>query len=232
MVWFLPDDNSKGILKSVHHIAGLQFVSGGFLFNTEYYLKSVTGKHWLYAEAYKVKDLTRLRYVSRSGMEENQGVDVFAQFRHPHFTHQAGYSFSSGREKIEGINAYDWFPSLNNHRHQVQLTEMFSMKGWVASVVWNYRSGQPRILPSSGSSTLLFDRLDYFSQLDASLAKTFLFKHAGITGGLSLLNLLNRLNVVQVDYLQISGETSTYNITSNVSSLSFTPVFFLKCRFF
>ena len=114
----------------------------------------------------------------------------------------------------------------------MQLTEMFSLKGWVASVNWNYHSGQPRILTSSTSAVLNFERLDYFSQLDASLAKTVLFKHVGLTGGVSLLNILNRLNVVQVDYLQLAGEANIYNITSNVSSLSFTPVFFLKCRFF
>jgi hypothetical protein len=35
-----------------------------------------------------------------------------------------------------------------------------------------------------------------------------------------------------VDYLQLASDANIYNITSNVSSLSFTPVFFLKCRFF
>jgi hypothetical protein len=68
--------------------------------------------------------------------------------------------------------------------------------------------------------------------LDASLSKTFLFNHVGLTGGVSLLNILNRLNIVQVDYLQLASTANIYNITSNVSSISFTPVFFLKCRFF
>lgn len=232
MVWFLPDTQGNGVLKSGQHSAGVQWTTGGFLINAEGYLKSTSGKRWLNAETYRERLRTRIRYVYRAGYEENYGVDVFAQFRHPHFTHQAGYSWAVGREKVEGINRNAWFPSLNNHRHQLQLSEMFTMKGFVASVLWNYRSGQPRILPSPNSSALLIERLDYFSQLDASLAKTFLFEHAGITCGFSLLNVLNRLNVVQVDNLQILGQLGSYTITSNVSSLSFTPVFFVKCRFY
>jgi ferric enterobactin receptor len=232
MVWFLPYDTSKGLLKSVHHMAGFQWNRGGFLINAEYYHKTTSGKQWLFAETYKVKWVTHIRYVSYSGEEQNQGLDIFAQFRHSHWNHQAGYSYAIGREKMAGINRNAWFPSLNNHRHQVQLTEMFSMKGWVASVIWNYSSGQPRLLPAATTASLLFERLDYFSQLDASLAKTLLFRHVGLTCGVSLLNVLNRLNIVQVDYLQLASTSNVYNITSNVSSLSFTPVFFLKCRFF
>jgi ferric enterobactin receptor len=232
LVWYLPDNSGKGMLKSIHHIAGFQWNKGGFLVNAEYYNKSTSGKQWLYAESYKIRDHLHIRYVNYGGEELKQGIDIFAQFRHSHWNHQAGYSLAFDKERIEGINSGSWFPSLNNHRHQLQLTEMFSMKGWVASAIWNFRSGKPRILPSTSSTTLSFERFDYFSQLDACLAKTFLFRHVGLTTGVSLLNILNRLNVVQVDYLHISSMANTYNITSKVSSLSFTPVFFLKFRFF
>jgi hypothetical protein len=232
LVWYLPDNAGNGVLRSIHHIAGFQWSDNGFLFNAEFYRKSVTGKQWLYAETYKIANQSHIRYVNHKGEELNSGIDLFAQFRHSHWTHQAGYSFSDGKERIEVLNSGAWFPSLSNNRHQLQLVELFSLKGFAASVIWNYRSGQPRILPSSGSGNLTFERMDYFSQLDASLAKTFLFRHAGFTCGVSLLNILNRLNIIQVDYLRITNETSTFNVTSNVSSLSFTPVFFLKCRFF
>jgi len=232
MVWLLPDETGQGMLRSGQHSAGVQWTEGGFLLNAEGYIKSTSGKRWLNAETYKVKSNTHIRYVYHSGFEENYGLDLFAQFRHLHFTHQAGYSYAMGRERVEGLNNNAWFPSLNNHRHQLQLSEMFTMKGWVASLLWNYRSGQPQFLPSPNSSTLKIDRLDYFSQLDASLAKTILFKNVGLTGGISFLNILNRLNVVQVDHLQILGQLGSYTISSNVSSLSFTPVFFVKCRFY
>ena len=135
-------------------------------------------------------------------------------------------------ERIDGINRGAYFPSLGNHKHQLQLSEIYSVKGWVASATWVYRTGQPKILSTTSSNTLEFERFDYFSQLDASLSKNLHFRHFNLTGGLSVLNILNRLNIVQVDYLNITSNSNSFNIKSNVSSLSLTPVFFLKFQLF
>jgi ferric enterobactin receptor len=232
LVWYLPDASGKGLLKSFHHVAGFQWEKSGFLVNAEFYNKHTTGLQWLYAELYWKKFQRRIQYISHAGEERNRGFDLFVQYRHSLWNHQAGYSFSDDVERIDGINKNTYFPSLNNHRHQLQLAEIFSVKGWVASANWIFRTGQPKILPTTKASILEFDRFDYFSQLDMSLAKNFRFRHFSLTSGLSLLNILNRLNIVQVDYVNITSETNSYNIKSNVSSLSFTPVFFLKFQLF
>jgi hypothetical protein len=139
---------------------------------------------------------------------------------------------SKSEELIYGINDDRSFPSLNDQRHLFRLTEIFSRKGWFASLNWTYHTGQPISVPLAATADQSPGRLPCFSQLDAGIARTVRMKHAGFTGGISLLNLLNRTNVVRVDYLSIVSETEAYNLRSNVSNLSFTPVFFLNIRFF
>jgi hypothetical protein len=133
---------------------------------------------------------------------------------------------------IEGINGDDFFPSLNDRRHQVQLTELFTWHGWTASASWIFKTGQPRIAPEANLSSLTFERLPFFSQIDAGFGKQIRFSHFDLNGGVSFLNILNRMNVVQVDYLNITTSTSSFSVRSNISTISFTPVFFLRMRFF
>jgi hypothetical protein len=232
LVWCLPDSQDKGLMKSLHHVTGIQWERGGFLINAELYYKHTWGKQWLYAEIYRVNRQNRIQYVDRTGQEMNKGLDLLVQFRHSRWYHQLAWSLSKSEEQITGINSGDFFPSLNDHKHQLQWTELFSYHGWAASASWIYRTGQPRILPSSDPTSLEFERLPFFSQLDAGFGKNIRFKHFDMSGGMSLLNILNRLNVVQVDYLNISTSTSSFNVRSNISTMSFTPVFYLRFRAF
>jgi hypothetical protein len=142
------------------------------------------------------------------------------------------WTLSKSEEKITGINGNAYFPSLHDYRHQLQWTELFTCHGWTASATWIFRTGQPRILPSSDQASLEFERLPSFSQFDAGFGKNIRFRHFDLSAGMSLLNILNRLNVVQVDYFNISTSTSSLNVKSNISTMSFTPVFYLRFQVF
>ncbi len=230
-VWYLPGPSGNGLIKASHHVAGFHWEKKGFAAGAEVYRKKSSGKRWLFAEEYRAGSESRIRYAEHQGQSAHTGADLFLQYRHSGFTHQAGWSVATSEEMIEGINDGVWFPAINDNRHSLRLTEIFALKGWTASLNWVYQSGQPRSIPASGEAADT-GRLPFFSQLDAGVAKTFQFSHAGITGGVSLLNILNRLNVVRIDYLNIVSDTQTFNVRSNVSTLSFTPLFFLKVQFF
>lgn len=230
MVWFLPDSADRVILESVHHIAGIQWEKSGFLINAEMYYKHTTGKKWWNAELYKKANQYRIQYVNRDGQQENKGLDVFLQYRHPHFSHQLAWSFALSEEQINGINQGEYFPSLNDRRHQIQWTEIFTLKGWVASAMWNFRTGQPSLLDSDQSTVLEFKRLPYFSQIDLGIARNFKWNHFAVSAGLTLMNLLDRQNIVQVNYLNFSTSGGSSSIQSDISSLSRTPVFFIRMQ--
>jgi hypothetical protein len=46
-----------------------------------------------------------------------------------------------------------------------------------------------------------------------------------------MLNVLNRENVVEVNYLRFSSELGSLTVRSDISALGFTPVFFMNVRF-
>ncbi|MBP6968099.1 MAG: TonB-dependent receptor plug domain-containing protein [Bacteroidota bacterium] len=232
MIWYLPDSAGNGMLRSTHQVAGINWEKKGFLVNAEIYKRETSGRRWLYAKNYRKGIQTRLQYAERQGKSSDLGADLLIQYRGSAWTHQAGWTVSKSEELIYGINDDRSFPSLNDQRHLFRLTEIFSRKGWFASLNWTYHTGQPISVPLAATADQSPGRLPCFSQLDAGIARTVRMKHAGFTGGISLLNLLNRTNVVRVDYLSIVSETEAYNLRSNVSNLSFTPVFFLNIRFF
>lgn len=232
MIWYLPDKEGRGLLKATHHIAGFRIEKDGFLLNSELYRKYTSGKQYFLAEIYKRGNTERIQYILQQGEELNYGMDIYLQFRQKHWNHLAAYSLTRSQEKMTGFNSGSWFPSFNDHRHQLKLTEVFTYRGWVAAASWTYRSGQPMLLANSDPDFPDFERLSYFSQVDISLVRRFRFNHWAIDGGLTLLNLTNRLNVVEVDYLNISTEISSFSVRSNVSAPSFTPTFFVSIQVF
>ncbi len=227
MVWFLPDSASSGILISTHHVLGCKLEWGGFLFNAELYSRHTTGRQWLFAENYRRASINRIQYILKQGEEDTKGMDMFLQFRHGYFTHQAGWSLADSEDRMDGFNNGEFFPSLNHHRHQLHVNEMFNYKGWALSGSWTYRSGQPRLF-ASGQDGVAFDRMDYFSQFDVGLIKNFRARRFAVTGGASLLNVFNRINIVETGYMNVSTESGNLSLQTNVSSMAFTPVFFLR----
>lgn len=232
LIWFLPDPEGNGLLRSSHHIAGFQWEKGGFLLNGELYHKNTAGKQWLRTEYYKKGNENRIRYTPLGAAELNRGLDLFMQYRHSSWDHQIAWTLSRSDERVDSLNQGAYFPALNDHRHTLRLTEIFSLKGWTLSANWLYRSGQSTLMPESDQSTLVMGRLPYFSQLDAGIAKTARFRHLSVTATVSFLNILDRVNVVQVDNLQLSSASGSIPVQSNISTISFTPVFSLKCQVF
>lgn len=226
-IWLLPGGNGDVTLKAIQHLAGFKLERGGWLINAEAYSRHTSGRQWLFAENYRKGSVSRIQYVSYYGEERNLGMDLFGQYRHRFFTHQAAFSVSGSREKVEGIYGGNYFPGLNEPAQQLRLNEIFAYKGWIASASWTYRNGQT-ILMTDGSGNLSFPKLDYFSQFDAGIVKSIRLAGGSLSAGVSLLNIFNRLNVVQVNVLNIQTEGSSYNIQSNTGSLAFTPVFFLR----
>lgn len=228
-IWVLPDSAGKGSVVSQHHILGFKYEKGRLLLNTEVYSRNTEGRQSFYARQYRKGSINRIQYVNYEGREINNGIDVFMQFRQKHLIHQLSWAFSDSKEYLEGFNNNQYFPSLNSYRHQLNINEIFTYKGWNFSVSWNYRTGMPVII-RSGDDRVTSKELDSFSQLDVGLVKTFRTGRFAFTGGASVLNVLNKTNIIGVEYLNISTDTESFSVQSNISSIGFTPVFFIRLQ--
>ncbi len=228
LVWMLPGANGLHFQESVHHVVGFDFEKGNFLINVEAYTKQTDGKFNLFAEKYKNKNITTIRYVPRYGDQKSSGIDFFIQHRWKNLTQMLGYSWSKSDERYDGFNQGEYFPAFDDQRHRLQYTGLINWKGWVFSAIWTYHSGSPVLLSSPGSTEFLWNRLSAYSQLDLGIVKKANYRHWHFEAGCSLLNTFDRLNPVSIDYYS-NGDSGS--VKTELNGISRTPVFFVNIRF-
>ncbi len=230
-LWYLPGDDGLGVVQGTHHVLGTKFEKDGWYIDVEGYRKQASGKVNLFAQTENTDDGAVVSYLPRESNERNRGLDLFVQKRHFIFNHMIGYSFSKTEEQIQGLFSNQWFPGLNDRRHRLKVTEMIRWNRWFLTGSWQFASGLPVIRFSETGYDLDFERSGYFSQLDFSLVKKMDLPFLAFEGGASLLNVLNRKNVVEVNYLRFSSDLGSMTVRSDISALSITPVFFVKLKF-
>ena len=230
-VWYLPNEEGDGIVKASHNILGLKIKDNGWFINAEGYIKNSNGKMILFADLLDTDGDKTVVYTPRQGKERNKGLDLFIQKKHGIFNHMVGYSLSRTDEQINGIADENWIPGNNDRLHRLKFTEMVSYRNWTLTGSWHIASGLPIYNFTDDNSILSETRTDIFSQLDFSLAKKIQVSSFTLNGGLSLLNVTNRTNIVEVDYLRFTSETESLTVRSDISALAFTPVFFLNVKF-
>lgn len=230
LAWYLPGQSGEGLLKSVHHVAGVKLDKGKLLVNLELYKKVTDGKINLFAEMYKKGKETRIEYKTTAGNEITQGIDVFLQYQANRWTQMLAYTLSKSEEKYEGINMGEYFPSFNDQRHRLRITEIYKIKSWTASGSWTFNTGYPTPVTALGEDAVQFGRLSNFSQLDLGLVKRFRYRHLSLDAGASLLNVFNRKNILEKDYFSISDATGTSTLRSEITAISCTPVFYINLR--
>lgn len=229
-VWYLPDETNQGLLTSVHHVAGVRFEKGKLLLNFELYQKATEGKMNLFASLYKKNNETRIDYMAYPGNEINKGIDVFIQYQGTQWTQMLAYTLSKSRERYEEFNGGEYFPSFNDQRHRLRLVEMYRIKNWIASASWAFSTGFPVPFTGAEEDLVQLNRMNNFSQLDLGLVRRFRYKHFALDAGASLLNVLDRKNILESDFFSLTDATGTSTMRSELSAISFTPVFYINIR--
>jgi hypothetical protein len=229
LAWYLPDATGKGLLNSIHHVFGGKFEKGKLLINLEFYQKTTDGKMNLFASVYKKASETRIEYKAYPGNEISRGMDVFVQYQDKQWTQMLAYTLSKSDERYDGYNSGEYFPSFNDQRHRLRVVEMYRIKSWIVSSNWTLNTGFPTPV-STRTSTLQFNRLSNFSQLDLGLVKRFHYKHFSFDAGASLLNVFNRKNILETDYFTLTDASGTSTMRSELNAISFTPVFYINLR--
>ncbi len=230
-VWYLADKNGVGAVKSVHSVLGAKFEKNGWFVDVEGYRKNAENKMSFFAETVQTGSEQVVAYFLRQSNERSKGIDFFLQKKHYIFNHMVGYSVAKTEEQIEKVLNNSWFPGYNDRTHRLKLTEMVNWKNWSLTGSWQYATGLPVIHVTELNAYEHPERSDYYSQLDFALVKTYHKKFFAAEAGVSLLNVLNRRNIVEVDYLRFSSDQESLTIRSDISSLAFTPVFFVNFKF-
>ena len=231
-VWYLPDYEGIGAVNSIHHIFGIKFEKDGWLINAEGFSRNTSGKINLFAEKVATVNQNIIQYFSEKSNEFGKGIDIMIEKRQGILNHIVGYSLSNSEEQMVGYFNNKRFPTANDRLHRFKINEMLSIKNWTISGIWNFSTGLPVINLTDINPVGNIIRTSNFSQLDFSVAKRLSTNHFNLNAGVSLLNVLDRKNIVEVDYLRFSSETGSLSVRSDVSTLSFTPVFFISLKFY
>jgi ferric enterobactin receptor len=229
-VWYLPNSKGAGVVKAENYLAGIKLDKKGWLINIESYLNNVNGKLNLFAIPSLAGGELNIRYSTRVSNERKKGVDVLIQKKQGMLNHMIGYSLSKSEENMDGVLDKNWYISNIDRLHQLKINEMFSWKNWSLTGSWNFATGLPVINLTDNNTLQNIERTDNFYQLDFSLVKKIYTPHFVASAGLTLLNVFNRKNIVEVDYLRFTSDTGSLTVRSDVSALGFTPVFFLNLK--
>lgn len=230
-LWYLPGENEKGVVRGVHYVAGGKLEKNGWYVDLEAYSKYAEGKMNLFADQLNPSGEQIVTYSPHESRERNRGIDLFIQKKHFLFNHMLSYSLSSSEEKTDGFFGSSWFTGYNDRTHHLKLTEMIAWKNWTLTGSWQVASGLPVYQLSRENTFGSFDRSARFEQLDLALVKKLRMKYYTLNAGISLLNVFDRKNIVEVNYLRFSSDSGSMTVRSDISALGITPVFFLSVKF-
>jgi ferric enterobactin receptor len=231
-IWYLPGEDGSGIARSYHNVIGGKFQKDGWFIDLEGYQKSTDGKINFFAGYASDENRNYIEYYPKNSSERVRGIDLFVQKKHSFFNHMAGYSVSATEEKIEDVFGGEWFPGYNDRLHRLKLSEMISWKGWHLTCSWHLASGLPVLQLTGSGQTEDFDRSEFLSRFDMAIVRDFRTKHFIVNAGASLLNIFDRENIIEVDYLRFASNSGSMTVRSDISALGFTPVFFLNLKIY
>ncbi|MFW6289857.1 MAG: hypothetical protein ACOC0R_02725, partial [Mariniphaga sp.] len=230
-IWFLPSQGGEGIVSGRHYIVGAKYNKNGWFADVEAYRKSSEGKVNMFAGINQQGNEQHVSYSLREGKEQKKGIDLFLQKKHFIFNHMAAYSLSSSEEQMDGFFDNEWYPGYNDRTHRLKLTEMINWKSWTLTASWQWASGLPVYRYVMDQETGGFVRSDEFSQVNVALVKSFVNRYFTLSAGASLLNVFDRSNTVEVNYLRFSSDAGSMTVRSDISALGTTPIFFVAIKF-
>ncbi len=227
LVWYLPAEEGQGILKAWQNLIGFQYNYNGLSMNVEAYWKNTSGRANLYAQQSSGKEKI-IDYFLRSGRSINRGIDLMIQYRHGKFTHIIGSTISESNEQFEGYYNSQYYPSFYDQRFKIRWSELCKMNNWLFSANLFFHSGSPYLTNNEQTADQLYERLPHFMQIDLAVQRRFQLKFCTFNLGFSCMNVLDRKNVLEIDYFNISNNTGSYAVRTDITAIQFTPVFFVN----
>jgi hypothetical protein len=239
--WVLSDGNQNPVEKSQHYIIGTSVTHNKFFFDLEAYYKNINGlQEYVFSSEndnssnnHSNSSETLSQFLSGKG--KAYGIDFLVKYQEANFTSWISYSYSKSIRNFKEINNGDNFPSLFDQPHQFKWTNMYSFKKWNMSSLMIYTSGHPYVEEYENDNnfnvTRTYNRLPNYFRFDLSANYNFKIKEVSIKPGLSILNVFNTKNYIDVYVQNFNFNGSAYKQTTKVKAQEITLNFFVNFRF-
>lgn len=229
--WVLSNNESVPLLKSQQLSIGVRYNHKNFLVSLEVYNKKVSG---IISPSQGFQN--QYQYVYDIGRYKTQGVELLINKRYQKYNIWINYTIAQNDYCFQKFTP-SVFPNNFDIRQVVSSGITYTNKNLEVSGGLNYRTGKPYTrlsqeihshehemeYESSNSS-----RLQDYIRLDISVKYNFHFNEIKGELGVSVWNILDQKNIINVYYLQ-DDNMKIEKVSQN--ALMFTPNFNLRFRF-
>lgn len=229
--WVLSNNQSVPLLKSRQFSVGAQYNHKNFLVSLVGYKKKVSG---IITPSQGFQN--QYQYVYSIGEYNVQGVELLVNKRYKQSNLWINYALAQN-DYYFGEFIPSTFPNNLDVRHSVSLGGSYNTRNFEVAGGFNYSTGKPYTKFSQESieeaGGIEYEqpnssRLDDYIRLDISAKYNFNFKKVKGELGISVWNILDRKNVINVFYRQ-NVNKEIEQVTQN--ALGFTPNLSLRLRF-
>jgi hypothetical protein len=241
--WILADETRVPVSNAIHYIGSIAYEDNDFLYSIEAYYKSLKG-----ITEYSQRIVPARRQLSYeenfyNGVGYSRGIELLAQRKTGNFNGWVSYTLGEARNQYD-VYGKNYFPSLQDIRHEFKIVGIYRYKQWVFSGNWIFASGRPYTQPLGSYSLTMLDgntqsyiavgaknmaRLPNYHRLDLSATYDFPLFDKNVDGALSfsIFNVYNRTNVWYKEFMVIEG----ISIENNTNFLGITPNLSLTLKF-
>ncbi len=231
--WTLANNTDIPILQSKQISIGATYNHKGLLVNTEFYYKKVDG---ITAQSQGFQN--QYEFTQARGNYHVKGFDFLVKNTFNKFNTWLSYSLADNTYVFDAFEERK-IPSNLDIRHTVSLATAYDFKELKLSAGFNWRSGKPATKPVTGNE-IVNNTINYlpanssnlasYTRVDASAIYNFnIGKNVKAQTGLSVLNVLNRKNIINTFY-RIDNDTNEVQQV-NEFSLGITPNFSFRVFF-
>ncbi len=229
--WVLANNASVPLIKSHQLSVGLQYSLDEFLFLLEGYVKRVNG---IITPSQGFQN--QFQYVYSIGEYNANGIEILANKHFKQLNIWTNYTLAQNNYFFQNLTP-STFPNNLDIRHTLSLGGSYSFNSFVISGGLSYKTGKPYTQPDESNTTVLNEivyqspnssRIKDYMRLDLSAKYNFTVKKVKGEVGVSVWNLLNRKNDINV-YYQLTDNDQIEQITQH--ALGITPNVNLRVRF-
>ncbi|MEM7107489.1 MAG: TonB-dependent receptor [Bacteroidota bacterium] len=250
--WVFSNDEGAPIVESDHLIGGFTYECNGFLLDIEGYVKDLNGLvEFNLVPFFNSDNLDDVGFLV-NGSGRMRGLDFLVQKEVGKYKGWIAYSWAKSEQSFAQVNDGEYYPSLQDRRHELKFINIFNTGRWHFSSSWIYGSGRPyaefEVSYLTDDNGLVTDfavaktntnaaRLPDYHRLDLSVAYDFSWNDNRGQAGLSVFNVYGRRNLktrrLNVAELQAALETTnqpeaTYR---DLVLIDFTPSIFVNFTF-
>ncbi len=203
--WALSNNNSIPVLKSLQFSFGMQYNCNHFLLSVDAYRKKVDG---IITPSQGFQN--QFQYVYAIGNYHTEGIEALINKRFKKSNIWLNYSLERNSYYFKDLDPTT-FPNNIDIMHIATLGGSYMIKNFDFSSGFNFRTGKPYTMPlvdNQGTTTEIIyeypnsSRLDNFIRLDVSSKYNFHIKKVNGQFGVSVWNVLNRKNIINIYYVR------------------------------